>query len=150
HRLDVWATAIATSLLKRARANQPKSLHLGCYGWVEDVRPEGGRVPVQGTERQAVDALDALRRRKAPAPAFFPIPFQPLSDNGGYILAPSAAQGAAAAVLRNGYMTHTQTAEEGLLSIDLSSDRVHRALWLIAGVQQGQSLNALLGYLFEE
>ena len=74
----------------------------------------------------------------------------PPTDNGGYILAPSQAQAAVAAVLRNGYMTHKQTAEESLLSIDLSSERVRRAQWLIAGVQQGQSLNALLGYLFEQ
>ena len=36
-----------------------------------------------------------------------------------------------------------------MLSIDLSSERVRKALPLLEGVQQGQSLNALLGYLFE-
>jgi hypothetical protein len=150
HRLDVWATAIATSLLKRARASQSTALHLGCYGWVEDVRPEAARLPVQGAELASVQALDARRLQKAPAPKLLPVPFQPESDNGGYILAPSPAQAAAAAVLRNGYITHTRTAEEAALSIDLSSERVGKALWLIAGVQQGQSLNALLGYLFED
>jgi hypothetical protein len=150
HRLDVWATAIATSLLKRVRASPNTSLHLGCYGWVEDVRPEAARPAVRGAELASVQALDSRRLGKAPAPPFLPIPLQPESDNGGYILAPSPAQAAAAAVLRNGYMTHTRTVEEALLSIDLSSERVGRALWLIAGVQQGQSLNALLGYLFED
>jgi hypothetical protein len=153
HRLDVWATTVATSLLERARSNSTTGLFLGCYGWVEDVRPETGRTPVVGTELAQVQALDTARQRLAgtvTTTASLAVPLQPLTDSGGYIFAPSQAQGAAAAVLRNGYMTHRETAEEALLSIDLSSTRVRKALWLIAGVQQGQSLNALLGYLFED
>jgi hypothetical protein len=46
-------------------------------------------------------------------------------------------------------MTHKGTADDGLLSIDISSERVRRALYLLDGVRQGQNLNALLGYLFE-
>src|SRR5262249_27044335 len=34
-------------------------------------------------------------------------------------------------------------------AVDLSSQRVRRASWLLAGVRQGQSLGALLGYRFE-
>jgi hypothetical protein len=150
HRLDVWATAIATSLLDRARTQSPTGLYLGCYGWVEDIRPEAGRTPVVGTELAQVQLLDTARQRLTTLPVSLPVPLQPITDNGGYIFAPSQAQGAAAAVLRNGYMTHQNSAEEALLSIDLSSARVRKALWLIAGVQQGQSLNALLGYLFED
>jgi hypothetical protein len=150
HRLDVWATTIANALLKRTRASQNTSIGLGCYGWVENVLPETGRTPVQGTELRQVDLLDSARRTTKLANVSLPVPKQPLTDNGGYVLAPSQTQAAVAAVLRNGYMTHKQTAEEGLLSIDLSSERVRRALWLIEGVQQGQSLNALLGYLFED
>ena len=150
HRLDVWATAIATSLLNRARARSPGGLWLGCYSWVEDVRPETGRVPVSGPELAQVQALDAARQLLKPPSEPLAVPLQPVTDNGGYILAPSQAQAAAAAVLRAGYMTHRDTAEASLLSIDLSSERTSKALWLIAGVQQGQSLNALLGYLFED
>ena len=150
HRLDVWATAIATSLLKRTRAAKNTSVWLGCYGWVEDVRPETGRQPVAGAELQQVRVLDSARSQNTRAAVQLPVPLQPLSDNGGYVLAPSAVQAAVAAVLRNGYITHQDTAEQGLLSIDLSSERVQKALWLIDGVQQGQSLNALLGYLFED
>jgi hypothetical protein len=150
HRLDVWATAIATSLLKRTRAKQNTSVWLGCYGWVEDVRPETGRQAVAGVELQQVRALDAARSQATRAAVQVPVPLQPPADNGGYVLAPSAAQAAVAAVLRAGYMTHQNTAEAGLLSIDLSSERVQKALWLIDGVQQGLSLNALLGFLFED
>lgn len=150
HRLDVWATAIANALLKRTRNSQNNAVSLGCYGWVEDVRPEAGRVPVQGPELQKVRQLDRSRQQKGIPATNLPVPLQPVTDSGGYIYAPSQAQAAVAAVLRNGYMTHKGTAEEGLLSIDLSSERVRKALSLISGVQQGQSLNALLGFLFED
>jgi hypothetical protein len=148
HRLDVWATAVATSLLQRTRAGQDAQNaqpYVGAYGWVEQIRPETSRAPITGAELTRVRALDAARQETTAS-----VPLQPASDNGGSIFAPSAAQAAVAAVLRSGYMTHRQTPDANLLSIDLSSDRVRRALWLIAGVQQGQSLNALLGYLFEE
>ena len=36
-----------------------------------------------------------------------------------------------------------------LLAIDLSSERVRLAMWLLEGVRQGQPLGALLGYRFE-
>jgi hypothetical protein len=145
HRLDVWATAIATSLVQRTRAAQNTQTYLGAYGWVEQIQPAVTRPPVTGAELTAVRGLDAARNVTTAS-----VVLQPPTDNGGSIFAPSATQAAVAAVLRSGYLTHQQTPDANLLSIDLSSDRVRKALWLIAGVQQGQSLNALLGYLFEE
>ncbi len=154
HRLDAWATGIANALLNRARTtasqNKTAPIGLGCYGWVEDVRPETGRTPIVGAELEAVQALDASRASLRPAGTTLPVPLQPLVDNGGYIYAPSPTQAAVGAVLRNGYLTHKATAEEALLSIDLSSERVNQALTLVRGVQEGQSLNALLGYMFED
>jgi hypothetical protein len=149
HRLDVWATAIATALLTRARGAENNGVHLGAFGWVEEVRPAAARPPVQGVELEAVRTLDRLRAATLKRAMNLPAPVQPLQDNGGYIFAPSLVQAAAGAVLRNGYMTHKGTSQEGLLAIDLSSERVRNALLLLEGVQQGQSLNALLGYLFE-
>jgi hypothetical protein len=149
HRLDVWATAIATSILNRRRAAKTIGMHIGGFGWVEEVRPAAPRPAVQGTELEAVRLLDSRRAAVLKKQLNLRVPVQPLQDNGGYIFAPSLAQASVAAVLRNGYMTHKGTSEEGLLSIDLSSERVRNALLLLEGVQQGQSLNALLGYLFE-
>ncbi|MGC2109993.1 MAG: hypothetical protein WA655_10785 [Candidatus Korobacteraceae bacterium] len=149
HRLDVWATAIANALLQRKRSAQVAGVHLGGFGWVEEVRPSATPAPVTGTELENVRLLDQRRAQTLKLQATLPLPVQPAEDNGGYILAPSLAQASVAAVLRNGYMTHKGTTEEGLLSIDLSSERVRKALYLLEGVQQGQSLNALLGYLFE-
>ncbi len=149
HRLDVCATAIATAILKRRRARQISGVHLGAFGWVEEVRPAAKRANIQGADLQRVQALDESRGRLLKKAVNLPTPSEPLQDNGGFIFAPSLTQASVAAVLRNGYMTHKGTPEEGMLSVDLSSERVRRALWLLEGVQQGQSLNALLGYLFE-
>jgi len=69
---------------------------------------------------------------------------------GGYLHAPSLTHAATAGVLRSGYLTHNPDASgTSALSIDLSSRRVRRAMDLLDGVRQGQSLGALLGYLLE-
>ena len=117
-------------------------------GWKKCVRQRAA-LPIQGTELETVRLLDSRRATTLKRQVNLPVPVQPLQDNGGFIFAPSFAQASVAAVLRNGYMTHKGTSQEGLLSIDLSSERVRNALLLLEGVQQGQSLNALLGYLFE-
>ena len=67
----------------------------------------------------------------------------------GYTHTPSLAQAATAAVLRSGHLTHASSQVADLLAIDLSSERVRLATWLLDGVRQGQPLGALLGYRFE-
>jgi hypothetical protein len=112
-------------------------VHLGSYGYLENVRPApqrrtripDGRLPVElreGKENLYVSA-----------------------DNGGYVHTPSLNHAAAAAVLRNGYLTHATPAERDKLSVNLSSERVRRAKDLIDGIRNGQSLEQLLGYAFE-
>ena len=66
--------------------------------------------------------------------------------NGGFITAPSLNHAVTAAILRNAYISddHPETFE-----INLSSERVRKALSLIEGVRAGQSLSALLGYYLE-
>ena len=59
------------------------------------------------------------------------------------------AHAATAAILRSGYLTHKEKAQGDPLATDLSSERVHRAKWVLDGVRQGQPLGALLGYRFE-
>lgn len=151
HRLDVWASAIANALLTRTRNSQVTGLHIGAFGWVEKIIPSAiPSVPIQGAELASVQTTDRLRaQRLNRAAVTLPVPVQPMTDNGGYIFAPSFEQARSAAILRNGYMTHKGTPDENLLSIDLSSDRVRKALYLLDGVRQGQNLSALLGYLFE-
>ena len=149
HRLDVWASAIPNAILKRTRSSQNTGIHLGAFGWAEDIRPSAQRAVIQGAELAGVQMMDRLRAQRLNNAAALPVPLQPMTDNGGYIYAPSFEQARVAAILRNGYMTHKGTADEGLLSLDISSERVRKALYLLDGVRQGQGLNALLGYLFE-
>jgi hypothetical protein len=149
HRLDVWCTAIANGILQRTRA-QNLDVHLGSFGWVEDVRPAAQPLAVQGAELDRVRAVDRLRAQAIGTQITPRDPVQPPTDNGGFIYAPSLAQASTAAVLRSGFMTRQGTPDEGLLSLDISSDRVRKALWLLSGVRQGQSMNALLGFLFEQ
>lgn len=68
--------------------------------------------------------------------------------SAGWIHAPSLAQATTSAILRAGYDAHAGVAHNPL-AIDLSSDRVRLAAWLLDGVRQGQPLGALLGYRFE-
>lgn len=139
HRLDVWASTIANALLSRTRNNQVAGIHIGAFGWVEEVRASAIAAPIQGTELTSVQSMDRLRAQRINVTSALPIPIQPMSDNGGFIFAPSFEQARTAAILRNGYMTHKGTPDEGLLSLDISSDRVRKALYLLDGVRQGQN-----------
>lgn len=40
HRLDAWFTALATERLAELRARRPEGVHIGGWGWVEDLRPD--------------------------------------------------------------------------------------------------------------
>jgi hypothetical protein len=93
----------------------------------------------QGIYLGAYGWLENLERKKKSASA----------GEGGFIHAPSIPQAAAGAVLRNAYITHKDDETGNSFRIDLTSDRVRRALRLLEGVREGQELNALLGYQFE-
>jgi hypothetical protein len=129
HRLDAWITSLATHRLAVMRVSQPGGCHLGAYGWLEGLRP----APDEEFEDRQLPDGQSIRVRKT---------------SGGYVHAPSLTHAAAAAVLRNGYLTRAAEAENPL-AIDLSSRRVRAARRLLDGVRQGQPLGALLGYQFE-
>jgi hypothetical protein len=75
---------------------------------------------------------------------------QPGQTSWGYVHAPSLGHAATAAVLRSGYLTHQDSANNApALRLDLSSGRVRKAQHLLDGVRAGQPLGALLGYQFE-
>jgi hypothetical protein len=132
-RFDAWATSLATSRLAQLRQDHPTGIRLGGYGWVEDLKRG---VPWQPVESPPAGVTQPLYRSEA---------------NQGYVQAPSLAHAATAAVLRSGYLSHQQEEDSGEspFAVDLSSDRVRRAKWMLDGVRQGQSLAALLGYRFE-
>jgi hypothetical protein len=70
------------------------------------------------------------------------------SQGGGFIHAPSLNQATTAAVLRSGYLAHSDAAQRPF-EVDMSSARVRLALHLLNGIREGQSLGALLGYRLE-
>ena len=154
HRLDAWVTSLATARLTAQRAatatgDGGAGLRAGAYGFVENLRPAAVPGPAGTAAAALVAELDARRAKLFPgAPPPAP-PLQAPADNGGFIHAPSMAQAATAAVLRSGYLSHQGGGEDGLLALDLSSDRVRMALYLLDGVRQGQPLGALLGYQLE-
>lgn len=131
HRLDAWVTSFASKRLDGIRRQKPEGIYLGGYRWVEALRPRPAPTvvpPPKGEEGSPVTASSA---------------------NAGYVHAPSLAHAATAAILRSGYLSRRRDATDDSLAVDLSSERVRLALWLLDGVRQGQPLGALLGYRFE-
>ncbi|MEO1447946.1 MAG: hypothetical protein AAFV07_00365 [Bacteroidota bacterium] len=73
------------------------------------------------------------------------------TSNQGYIHAPSVNQAMTAAVLRAGYESHKTNpgSADDTFAINLSSERIRRAMFFLEGIRNGQELSALLGYQFE-
>lgn len=149
YRLDAWKNALLNFQLSTMRydsyreefyPNENDNAHgtyLGAYGWLEDVRSENKVLtPVNLTDSKLKEAFS-----KETEP-----PLMTDSENGGFIGAPSLNQAVTASILRNAYMSD-ENAE--VFEINLSSERVRKALALIEGIREGQSLSALLGYYFE-
>ncbi|MGE0470506.1 MAG: hypothetical protein AB7L09_17840 [Nitrospira sp.] len=131
HRLDAWITSFATKRLEEMRQSDPTGVLLGGYGWVMNLRP---------AEPQA----------QAPTPPGEQAPVFEAAKNPGFVHTPSLTQAATVAILRSGHLAQSSSGTvSDLLAIDLSSERVRLATWLLDGVRQGQPLGALLGYRFE-
>ncbi|MGB5758783.1 MAG: hypothetical protein WBM50_17865, partial [Acidimicrobiales bacterium] len=67
----------------------------------------------------------------------------------GFIHAQSLSHAATAAVLRSGWSAFGTSSEEWPLSVNVSSDRVRGANWILDGVRNGQDLARLLGARLE-
>ncbi len=130
YRLDAWITSMATRRLADMRRTRPVGLLIGGYGWVMNLKP--GAAPEVERPPEGQTGL-----------------FLKAADNPGYTHAASLAQSATVAVLRSGHLTHADSPSGDPLAIDLSSERVRLAKWILDGVRQGQPLGALLGYRFE-
>ncbi len=130
HRLDAWITSFATKRLAEMRAEKPAGVLLGGYGWVLNLSPAAAPPAAPAAAGQT-------------GTIFLP------NNNPGFTHTPSLGQAATVAVLRSGHLTHSDDANNELLTIDLSSQRVRLAERLLDGVRQGQPLGALLGYRFE-
>ena len=127
HRLDAWIAALATRRLEQMRAATPRGVHLGAFAWVEGLRSN------RATRLRSLDRDPRVQQQLG---------------SGGFIHAPTLDHAAAAAVLRNAYVTRSGAAQTPY-ALDLSSERVRLARWLLASVREGQPLTAILGYRFE-
>jgi hypothetical protein len=143
YRLDSWQSAMFGVRLANQRQagaadgqERRKGIYLGAYGWIEDLRP---------ATRQEV-SRESIPEKLRPANGE---PLYEYSGNGGFIHAPSLNQASAAAVLRAGYLSHARSNRPDALSVNLSSERIRRALFILQGIRNGQTLEALLGYQFE-
>ena len=141
YRLDAWQTGMFANRLAGLRRLRPDGepragIHLGAYGWLENLRPAPDAQTVE-----AAEIPESLREEGVPVFS------QP--GNAGYIHAPSINHAVAAAVLRNAYLTHADEARPEQFAINLTSERVRTALNFLEGVRNGQELGALLGYQFE-
>ena len=146
YRLDAWQQGILRFQLTQMRNNHTaegnqqvepkKGIYIGGFGWLENVRPEKDKVltPVTVPEELQEDFTESYFRDEA---------------NAGYIHAPSINQAVSAAVLRNAFLTNGKSDDNSEFAVNLSSERIRLALSVIEGIQNGQSLAALLGYKFE-
>ena len=137
YRLDAWQGAFFTRRLESMRGTGEqlrRGVYLGCFGWLEDVRPGPELEPVDPEEVPIGLRNGSIVRQR---------------DNGGFIHGPSINHAVAAAVLRNAYLTHADEANADRMSVNLSSERVRTALSFLEGIRNGQELGALLGYQFE-
>ncbi|MDV3220319.1 hypothetical protein [Intrasporangium sp.] len=114
-----------------------RGIHLGAYGWLEDVRRNRtDPVPVELPDDLAAAFAEGTALQRDP-------------DSGGHLLAPSLNQAVTASVLRSGYLASASPADPQAMTVNLSSERVRKAMDVLAGMRQGQSLAELLGYAFE-
>ncbi len=144
YRLDAWITALYSARLERLNGfvgskEQGPQRHLGAYGWVENLRPAAAQTRRPLTAGDVPEALRAAASTTVYEDA----------GNGGFVHAPSLAQAATAAVLRNAYLSHATPGAPTTFAVNLSSERMRRAVEVTEGVRNGQSLAALLGYQLE-
>ncbi len=164
HRIDAWITSLATKRLYAMRRDKAyrHGIYIGAYGWLENLHPkQPGRPPLQRGEAVSPETFSA---EEISAPAELTIPSgrpspesmkearesQPLEIKGGFIHAPSLGQAAAAAVTRSAYISSVNDGVPDASKVNLSSDRVRRALRIIDGVRQGQTLGVMLGIQIEK
>jgi hypothetical protein len=126
YRLDEWLSSFANQRLEevRTKENKAKGLYAGAFGWIENLAPKLSEQDSGSETKKAI-------------------------TDGGYIQAPSYIHAATAAVLRNGYLTHSDDSDKkDLLKINLNSERTKNSLEILQGIQN-MPLGELLGYRLE-
>jgi hypothetical protein len=139
YRLDAWKNGLVAARLWELREKEGRGVYLGAYGWLEGVRSEDKTF---SAVRLSPELAEVFQKEGRPAPVRD-------ESNAGFIHAPSIGQATAAAVLKSAHLSAPGPEAEGAYAIDLGSARVRKALALLEGIRNGQSLGALLGYQLE-
>lgn len=150
YRFDAWKYGLVNYQLEslRDRAEDSGSddeisvnegLYIGAYGWLENVKSENKVL----TPKKIPDDLTDIFNSNGNNPIYED------NKNLGYINAPSLNHAVTAAILRNGNEAYANEDNVNIFNINLSSERVRKALKMIEDIQNGQGLAALLGYEFE-
>jgi len=177
HRFDAWVTAAATERLGALRQAHPGEVAVGAYGWLTEVAPRVlprsfGHVHAPSLAQASTAAVlrsAYLGERRSAWTAVVEqaqtqvdtlqqalddlVPGDVTPQQRQQLLAQLAAAQQALAQARD-HRDHLvplpPEAERRLsMAVDLSSQRVRSALWVLAAVRAGQSLGAVLGYQFE-
>jgi hypothetical protein len=153
YRLDAWQTGLFAQRLETQRRvageGRQTGIYLGAYGWVENVKPsartflghENLPAPLRPVDSRPVMEEDDVVIPGSSTPSG--------SKRGGFVHAPSINHAAAAALLRNAYLSHADPNKAEMFEVNLSSERVRRAEFILEGMRNGQPIEALLGYQFE-
>ena len=136
YRLDAWKQSLVNNRLFSMRKENPLGTYVGAFGWVEDLRPK--------------NSLDVLPNKDYPE-GYDPEDIKLYRDekNEGYIHAPSINHGVASAVLKSAYASIADSNNDSLFAVNLSSQRVRKALAIFEGIRGGQTMAEVLGYQFE-
>ncbi len=146
YRLDAWQMGCFNRRLQQQRYPKKtkgafdkrlQGVHLGAFGWVENLTPSK-LVPAKQHSLST-----ELYDRKKDGPLF------EQENNAGFIHGPSLNHATTAAMLRNAYMSHFDPADPEKMAVNLSSERVRTSLDFLDGIRNGQELGAMLGYRFE-
>lgn len=133
-RLDAWITGLAQEQLEKQRAEGVQETRIGAYGWLEDLERDENNEVIY-SEKKGLTQSETVNKQ---------------IDSGGIIHAPSSAQAITAAMFRQEFSIHQADFELGNpYTLNLTSDRIQKAMQFMDGLRQGQSMEALLGYRFE-
>lgn len=142
YRLDAWQSSLFDQRISAQRNlsagidERKTGVYLGSYGYLENVK-------MRNTRQKIEESILPEGLREKEDNLFVE------NENGGFVHAPSLNHATAAAILRNGYLTHANKDDAEALAVNLSSERVRRAKAILEGIRNGQTLEALLGYQFE-
>jgi hypothetical protein len=152
YRLDAWQTGLFAQRLQAQRSSgqgRQTGIYLGAFGWVENLRPSvkvflsPDSLPASlrpADNHPILEEDDVITSRRTGLVG---------ARQGGFVHAPSLNHAAAAALLRNAYLSHALPEQAEPFSVNLSSERVRRGQFVLEGMRNGQPIEALLGYQFE-